>query len=95
MSGNWYRKDGDDLLLFIRVQPRSSKEGFAQVMEDQRKLRIKAAPVDGKANEQLIRYLSRLLGVPKSSIQVETGHTSRNKRVRIKGLSALPDILLS
>lgn len=93
MSACWYRNDGDDLLLFIRVQPRSSKDGFAEVMENVRKLRIKAAPVDGKANDHLIRYLSKLLGVPKSRIQVETGHTSRNKRVRVKGLHQLPDNL--
>ncbi len=93
MSRTWYRNDGDDLLLFIRVQPRSSKDGFAEIMEDCRKLRIKAAPVDGKANDHLVRYLSKLLGVPKSHIQVETGHASRNKRVRVKGLSGLPDSL--
>ena len=93
MTGSWYRRDANDLLLFIRVQPRSSKDGFAEIMENCRKLRIKAAPVDGKANEHLIRYLSRLLGVPKSHVQVETGHNSRNKRIRIKELSALPDVL--
>ncbi|WP_457676824.1 DUF167 domain-containing protein [Thiolapillus sp.] len=91
MSGSWYRQDGEDLLLFIRVQPRSSKEGFAEVQEGCRKLRIRAAPVDGKANEYLVRYLSRQLGVAKSAIQLETGHTSRNKRIRIKGLTTLPD----
>ncbi len=93
MSSRWYRKDGDDLLLFVRVQPRSGKDGFAEIMEDCRKLRIKAAPVDGKANDHLVRYLSKLLKVPKSSIQVETGHASRNKRIRVKGLSRLPDSL--
>ncbi|BAO45513.1 DUF167 domain-containing protein [Thiolapillus brandeum] len=93
MSSSWYRTDGEDLLLFIRVQPRSSKDGFAEVMENVRKLRIKAAPVDGKANNHLIRYLSKRLGIPKSRIQVETGHTSRNKRIRLKGLHKLPDDL--
>jgi uncharacterized protein (TIGR00251 family) len=93
MTASWYRRDADDLLLFIRVQPRSSRDGFAEVMENQRKLRIRAAPVDGKANQHLVRYLSRLLGVPKSRIRVETGHSSRNKRIRVKGLSALPDTL--
>ncbi|WP_456445196.1 DUF167 domain-containing protein [Thiolapillus sp.] len=90
MSESWYRRDGDDLLLFIRVQPRSSKDGFAEIMESVRKLRIKAAPVDGKANAHLIRYLSKRLGIPKSRILVETGHSSRNKRIRIKGLHRLP-----
>ncbi|WP_456378242.1 DUF167 domain-containing protein [Thiolapillus sp.] len=38
---SWYRRDGDDLLLFLKIQPRSGKDGFGEIMEGTRKLRIK------------------------------------------------------
>jgi uncharacterized protein (TIGR00251 family) len=89
----WYRKEGEDLLLFLKIQPRSGKDAFGEIMEDSRKLRIKAPPVDGKANAYLVKFLAKFFGVPKNRVIVESGLTNRNKRIRIKGCSRLPDDL--
>jgi uncharacterized protein (TIGR00251 family) len=51
------------------------------------KIRLTAPPVDGAANEALIAYLSKALGVSKSSVEIVSGHTSREKRIRISGIN--------
>lgn len=50
----WYEWHGDGLILNLLVQPRSSKEGFAEIMGESIKLRTTAPPVNGKANSQII-----------------------------------------
>lgn len=83
---------GEDLILRIRVQPRSSQEGFAEVLGEQIKLRVNAPPVDGKANAQVIRYLAKSFGVPKAQITILSGETGRDKRIRISNPRSLPNL---
>jgi uncharacterized protein (TIGR00251 family) len=82
---------GEDLVLRIRAQPRSSREGFAEVLGDQIKLRINAPPVDGKANAQIIKYLSKLFGVPRAQVCILSGETGRDKRIRIRNPRVVPE----
>ena len=79
----WHHWDGDDLILSLRIQPRAAKNEFAGPYNDQYKLRIKAPPVDGKANGEVIAFLAKQFGVPRGEIKLESGETGRNKRVRI------------
>ena len=76
----------------LRVQPRSSRNGFAGIFPatagDAMKLAITAPPVDGKANQAVVEYLSDFFRVPKSSIAIVSGETGRNKVVAIGGMSA-------
>lgn len=72
----------------LRVQPRASRNAFAGTMGDAIKLAITAPPVDGKANQAVIEYLSDLFRVPKSSIVIVSGETGRNKLIAIRGMSA-------
>jgi hypothetical protein len=72
----------------LRVQPRSSRNGFAGTMGDAVKLAITAPPVDGKANQAVIEYLSDFFRVPKSSVVIVSGDTGRNKLIAIRGMSA-------
>jgi uncharacterized protein (TIGR00251 family) len=51
------------------------------------KIRLTAPPVDGAANEALVKFLARSLGVSKSQVEIVSGHTSREKIVRINGIS--------
>ncbi len=93
MNTCWYRQDGDDLLLFLKIQPRSSKDQFAEILGSERKLRIKAPPVDGKANTYLIKYLAKSLHLAKSRVILESGHNSRSKRIRLLDITQLPEAL--
>ncbi len=73
--------------LSIRIQPRASKNEVIRMENGGLKVRLTAPPVDGAANEALVRYLSDLLHVAKSQIEIVSGHTSREKSVKISGMS--------
>jgi uncharacterized protein (TIGR00251 family) len=72
----------------VRVQPRASRNAIAGEMGDALKLALTAPPVEGKANEACVDFLAILLKVPRSSITIASGESSRNKVIRIAGLSA-------
>ena len=72
--------------LWIHVQPRASKTEIVGWHADAVKIRLKAPPVDGAANEELIRFLSKTLGVSRKAVQITTGAAARRKRVKINGV---------
>ena len=79
--------DGPSATLSVRVVPRSSKEGVAGFEEGVVRIRLNAPPVEGQANEALIRFLAKALGVPKSRIALVAGGKGRNKIVRVDGIT--------
>lgn len=72
----------------VRVQPRASRNAVAGEMGEALKLALTAPPLEGKANEACIEFVSKLLKVPRSSVTIASGETSRNKVVRIAGVTA-------
>lgn len=90
MGKSWYRWDGEDLILRLRIQPRAAHDEIVGPFGDTLKIRLTAPPVDGKANEQLRKFLSAQCGVAKSQVTVISGDTSREKRVRITAPRSLP-----
>ena len=80
----WLEDTGDYLILNIRAVPRASKDEIVGVMGgDALKIRIQAPPIEGKANTYLIRFLSKHWNIPRSNIEMLSGETGRNKRIRI------------
>ncbi len=77
--------DMDHTDLNVRVTPRASKSEVIGIVDGVLKVRIAAPPVDGAANEALIKLLAKHFNVSKSSISIVSGDSSRNKRVRISG----------
>ena len=76
----------DSCRLVVRVQPNASRSQFLRFEDGVLHLKIAAPPVKGKANRELIDFLSRLLGLPRSALTIEKGHTSRLKTLAITGL---------
>jgi uncharacterized protein len=74
--------------LRVRVKPRSSRDGLGGDHEGALIVRLQATPVEGAANDALSRFLGRVLDVPPSSVQLLRGASSRDKLVRIEGLTA-------
>jgi uncharacterized protein len=72
----------------VRIHPRAKKNGITGEVGDALKLALTAPPVDGKANDACIDFFAKLLEVPRSSVTIAAGQTSRNKVVRVAGLSA-------
>lgn len=84
------RRDGDDLILVLRVSPGSSRDEITRE-QDHLKVRLQAPAVDGKANKRLINLLGKAFGVPKSAVKLVRGDSARRKVVRIERPSLLPD----
>ena len=80
-------KDGF-VTFTVRVQPRASRTEVAGEYDGSLKLRLAAPPVDGKANEACRRFLARLLDVPLNAVEIVSGESSRDKRIRIRGVTA-------
>jgi uncharacterized protein len=72
----------------VKVHPRAKKNAITGEAGDALKLALTAPPVDGKANDACIDFFARLLKVPRSSVTIAAGQTSRNKVIRVAGLSA-------
>jgi len=81
------RPAGPSATVSVRVVPRSSKEEVAGCEGGVVRIRLNAPPVEGKANEALVRFLAKAVGVPKGSITLVAGERGRSKIVRVAGLT--------
>ncbi len=79
-------RDGASL-LDVHLQPKASRDAICGLHGDALKVAIQAPPVEGKANAYLTQYLARMFGVARRDVEIHSGHTSRKKRVKIKGKS--------
>jgi uncharacterized protein (TIGR00251 family) len=84
----WLKAIDGGVELALRIVPRASREGVAGEMGGALKIRLRAPPVDGKANEALREFLADRLGVPARAVILVSGETGRQKRVRVAGVSA-------
>ncbi len=82
-------KDGKNgIVLAVSAIPRASKTEIVDITGDRCRMRVKAPPVDGEANEALIAFLARLFEVPKRSVALAAGSTGRQKRFEIAGTTS-------
>jgi uncharacterized protein (TIGR00251 family) len=77
--------DNGQVLLKVQVVPRASRSQIVGEHNGALRIRLAAAPVDGAANEELVRLVARTLKLPKSSVQITSGHNSRLKQLKITG----------
>jgi uncharacterized protein (TIGR00251 family) len=71
----------------IQVMPRASRAGVAGLLGDAVRIRLTAPPLENRANEALVRFLSATLSVPRPSVEILTGKRGRRKVVRVAGIS--------
>lgn len=81
------KEDQNGVVIKVRVQPRAAKNSLAGEMEGALKVRLTAPPVDGAANEACCKFFGEVFGIAKSNVEIVSGHTGRNKLVRIRGVS--------
>ena len=74
----------EGLVLNARVQPKASKNAMRGVHGEALKIALTAPPVEGAANKALIAFVAKILGIPKASIEILSGQTSRNKRLLLR-----------
>lgn len=87
----WLTKCAEGVVVRFHIQPKASRSEICGECGDgtttRLKVRIAAPPVDGSANEELIRFLKKLTGIPASHIHIIRGETSRSKDVLLQGAS--------
>src|SRR2546427_13085052 len=90
-----YSEQAGKLTFKVQVVPRASRSEIVGEHNGALRIRIAAPPVDGAANEELIRTLARALSVRRNAIEITSGQTARNKQVRVTGatLSDLQNLL--
>jgi len=76
----------NSLNIQAQIQPGSSKDQIIGIHNGRLKIKISAPPVDGKANQNLIEFISKALGVSKSKIEILKGRTSKLKTLKISGI---------
>lgn len=87
---SFYHWQDDDLLLDCHLQPGAKRAEFAGQHGERLKIRISAPPVDGKANDALIRFLADAFAVSRQQVSLLSGQSSRQKRLRIQTPRQLP-----
>ncbi len=82
------QESGGSVTFAVRVHPRAKKNAITGELGDALKLSLTSPPVEGRANEACIEFFAKLLKVPRSSVTIASGQNSRNKVIRVAGLSA-------
>ena len=75
-------------IVNVKAVPRSSKAGLDGLLGDAVKVRVRSAPVDGKANKELVEVLADAFSLPKASVAFKSGETSKTKRLLLRGIAA-------
>ena len=83
---DWCSETSEGVVLSVRAKPRSSRAGIDGFMGDALVVRIRCAPVDGKANREIVETIADALGVAKSRVEFKSGETSRTKRILVRGM---------
>jgi len=82
------QESAEGVRFAVKVHPRAKKDAITGELGDALKVSLTAPPIDGRANEACIKFFAKLLKVPRASITIASGLTSRNKVVRVTGLTA-------
>lgn len=82
------RENNDGIRFAVRVHPRAKKSGVTGEVGDALKISLTAPPIDGRANEACIAFLAEILNVPRSSVTITSGQSSRNKMIHVAGVNA-------
>ncbi|MEA3397320.1 MAG: DUF167 family protein [Chloroflexota bacterium] len=77
----------EGVYFYVRLIPRAGKDTIVGLYDRALKVRLKAPPVEGKANASLVKFLARCLDVARSDVRIVGGYTSRRKRIFVAGLA--------
>ncbi|MEI7455918.1 MAG: DUF167 domain-containing protein [Nitrosomonadales bacterium] len=90
----WYRSIGDVITLTLHVQPGAKRCEISGLHGEALKLKLAAPPIDGRANEALVKYIAGLFEVPIRQVELKQGAQSRHKVLAITGSLINPESLL-
>ena len=91
MSRAWCSALPGAVRLAVQIQPNAKKTEVIGVLDDALKLKLQAQPIEGKANDALVRYLAETLSVPRSAVTITHGQTNKRKLIEVKSSSLTVD----
>ena len=90
----WYRRNGDVITLTLHIQPGAKRTDVAGLHGEALKIRLAAPPIEGRANEALLKFIAESFGVPVRQVELKQGGQSRHKVVAVTGSKVEPKSLL-
>ena len=91
---DWYRRNGEVITLTLHVQPGAKRSEIVGLHGDALKIRLAAPPIEGRANDALLKFIAELFGVPLRNVELKQGGQSRHKVVAVTGSKVEPESLL-
>jgi uncharacterized protein (TIGR00251 family) len=82
---SWCSPVAGGVRIAVQITPNAKKTEVVGVHDDALKLKLQAQPIEGRANEALVKFLASQLSVPKSAVTITHGHTNKRKLVEVKG----------
>jgi len=92
MSRAWCSPLPGGVRLAVQIQPNAKKTEVVGVLDDALKIKLAAQPIEGKANEALVKWLAGALGVPRSAVTLTHGQTNKKKLLEVAGVT-LEDVM--
>lgn len=93
-GASWYRRSGDSVMLTLHIQPGAKHTNVAGLHGEALKIRLAAPPIEGRANEALLKFIAEKFSVPLRNVELKQGGQSRHKVVAVTGSKIAPDTLL-
>ena len=90
----WYRRNGEVITLTLHIQPGAKRTEVSGLHGDALKIRLAAPPIEGRANEALLKFIAESFGVPLRQVELKQGGQSRHKVVAVTGSKVEPESLL-
>lgn len=91
----WYRRSGEIIILTLHVQPGAKRSEISGLHGDALKIKLAAPPIDGRANDALLKYIAGLFDVPQRQVELKQGGQSRHKVLAITGSVVEPESLFT
>jgi uncharacterized protein len=95
MQPGWYRRNGEVITLTLHVQPGAKRNEIVGLHGEALKIKLAAQPIEGRANEALLKFVADLFGVPLRNAELKQGGQSRHKVVTVTGSKIAPESLLT
>ena len=90
----WFRHNGETVTLVLHVQPGAKRSEIVGLHGEALKIRLAAPPIEGRANDALLKFIAGLFAVPLRNIELKQGGQSRHKVVAVTGSKIAPESLL-
>jgi len=91
VSRRWCSALPGAIRLAVQITPNAKKTEVAGVLDDVLKLKLQAQPIEGKANQALVKFLAKTLDVPRSAVTITHGQTSKKKLIEVVSATLTPD----